>query len=292
MTHRTARLSIWTGLLTSVLLVWAPGSLAAEKIIWLLRGPPPLTIVDGTQKGQGLIDNLMPVLIANMPQYQHVIVRVNRARAIQMLEKSSLTCDPTLIWSPTRAHSIVYSTPIAGIPANGLVIRREDQPQIAPYVQDQKVDLQAMLKAHALKLGIIAKRSYGVWIDGQLSESPQGQVFIHHGSDPMDSLLQMQHAGRLQAVLGYWIEIQMKAAQQGLSPEALVFYPIQGSPTYQPIYVGCSNTPEGREAIRSINIILANHRKDPLNIPQWLGPEPSADHQNASQDLPASSAGH
>lgn len=283
MTHRTTWRSVWAGLLTSALLAWAPLSLAKEKLIWLLRDLPPLTVADGPQKGQGLIDHLIPALIAGMPQYQHVIVRVNRARAIQMLEKSPLTCDPALVWNPTRAYSIAYSTPIAGLPGNGLVIRREDQPQIAPYVLDQKVDLQAMLKAHALKLGIIAKRSYGVWIDDQLSESPQSQIFIHHGNDPLGSLLQMQHAGRLQAMLGYWTEIQEKATQQGFAPESLIFYAIQGSPTYQPIYVGCSNTEEGREAIRSINSILVNFRHEsepavPSQDTTLALPQPATDH--------------
>ena len=57
---------------------------------------------------------------------------------------------------------------------------------------------------------------------------------MHYGSDPLASLLQMQQAGRMPALLGYWPEIQAKASQQGLSPDALMFYPIQGAPEFAP----------------------------------------------------------
>lgn len=110
-----------------------------------------------------------------------------------------------------------------------------------------------MLKAQTLKLGVIAKRSYGTWIDTQVSQGPADQLFIHYGNDPLGSLLHMQNAGRVQALLGYWPEIQSKARQQGIAPESLIFYRIMGAPAYQPIYLGCSNTPEGREVIRRVN---------------------------------------
>lgn len=126
----------------------------------------------------------------------------------------------------------------------------------SPLFNDDKVDLPGLLKAQTLKLGVIAKRSYGVWIDNQLARGPASQIVMHYGSDPLASLLQMQQAGRMPALLGYWPEIQAKASQQGLSPDALMFYPIQGAPEFQPIYVGCTDTPEGREVISHVNSIL------------------------------------
>ncbi len=258
MTRHSKWRGICAGLVTLALLAWPPETLAAPKLIWLMRDLPPLTVRDGPQKGQGLIDQLMPALMTGMPQYQHVILPVNRARAIRMLEEASLACDPALVWNPRRAHSIVYSSPVIGLHGNGLVIRREDQKLIEPFVRDKAVDLTAMLDAQTLKLGVIAKRSYGPWIDAQVSQGRKHQLFIHYGNDPLGSLLHMQSAGRVQALLGYWPEIQSKARQQGLNPESLTFYRILGAPAYQPIYIGCTNTPEGREVIRRVNAILAD----------------------------------
>lgn len=256
MTHRLKWRSLWAGLITPLLLVWATGSQAEPKLIWLLRDLPPLTVFHGQQKGQGVIDQMMPVLIESMPQYQHVIMQVNRARALQMLGERALACDPALIWNPARAQSIVYSSPVAVLHSNGMAILRENQQLIEPFIQNDKVDLPGLLKAQTMKLGVIAKRSYGEWIDAQLTQVPASQIVMHYGNDPLSSLLQMQQAGRMPALLGYWPEIQAKANEQGLSPDSLTFYPIQGAPEFQSIYIGCSATPEGREVIRSVNTLL------------------------------------
>ena len=264
MTDRWKWRGMCAGLMIAAMILSAPGALAAEKIVWLVRDLPPLAVHDGPYKDQGIIDQLLPVLIANMPQYEHVIQRVNRARALQVLEGPDLACDPMLVWNPTRALSIVYSSPILGLRSNGLVIRRVDEPLIAPFVHDQTVDLPAMLAAQSVKLGLVAKRSYGVWIDDQLSKSPANPLFTHYGNDAIGSLLQMQHVGRLPALLGYWPEIQSKAKQHGLSSKDLAFYPVEGAPAYQTIYAGCTKNPKGQKAIADINKVLGNLPRDSL----------------------------
>lgn len=264
MTNRWKWRGIWAALITSVCFIWAPDSQATEKLIWLMRDLPPLAMHEGPEKGQGVIDQLMPMLIASLPQYEHVMLRVNRARASQILESSTLACDPILLWNPTRADKITYSSPIIGLHSNGLTIRSKDKSRVEAFVHDGTVDLPALLNAKALKLGIIAKRSYGEWIDKQLAQSPESQLVAHYGNDASGSLLQMLEAGRLQMVLGYWSEIQSKASQQGLPPEDLIFYPIKGAPTYQPIYIGCSGTPEGRQIMLNINAVLATVSRDTL----------------------------
>jgi len=289
MIHRTRWRSILSGLISSAMLILASSVLGAEKLIWLLRDLPPLVVVDGPQKGQGVIDQLMPVLMANMPQYQHVVVRVNRARALQMLQSHSRICDPTLIWNPARARWVVYSTPVIALPGNGLAIQRQDQLQIAPFVSDGKVDLTALLNSHTLKLGVIAKRSYGEVIDRQLPQSPANQIFIHYGGNPMSSLLRMQQAGRLQALLGYWPEIQVNTRQQGLPPDSMIFYPVLGAPALQSLYIGCADTPEGRQIIARVNGILADQGREVLikSKAQWFATKPPDDHPRPVLPAPA-----
>lgn len=73
MTKRWKWRGICAGLITSAMFFCTPGALAAEKLIWLVRDLPPMAVHDGPNKDQGIIDRLLPVLIANMPQYEHVI---------------------------------------------------------------------------------------------------------------------------------------------------------------------------------------------------------------------------
>ena len=81
---------------------------ARERLLWLVRDLPPFTIFEGPAKGQGVIDQLLPMLITRMPEYDHSIIRVNRARGLQMLQEPSFTCDPTLLWTPERARYVHF----------------------------------------------------------------------------------------------------------------------------------------------------------------------------------------
>src|SRR5476651_994157 len=89
--------------------VWPFFAHAEETLIWLLRDLPPITIFEGPQKGQGALDQLLPILSERLPEYRHTVMHVNRARGIQMLRAASLTCDPSLLWTPERAKYIVFS---------------------------------------------------------------------------------------------------------------------------------------------------------------------------------------
>ena len=265
------------------MLVWllaAPrAAQAKETLIWLLRDLPPLTILEAPEKGQGAIDRLMPLLIASMPQYQHNIMRVNRARGMQMLHEPSFTCDPSLLWSKERTQWIEFSIPALRILSNGLAVRHQDRATLEPFIVGGKVDLTALL-ASSQKLGVVAERSYGQRIDAQLQHAPVDTLAAHYGNDALGSLLQMQRLGRLTALLGYWPEIRYQAQRQGISPAELEFYPIKDTEKYQSIHVGCSNTAEGRQAIASINKALRDLRQNTLIdfYTAWLDPEMRRDY--------------
>lgn len=265
--------------LLACLLVVPGAAQAKETLTWLLRDLPPLTIFEGPQKGQGAIDRLMPLLIASMPEYEHQIVRVNRARGMQMLLDPSFTCDPSLIWNEERAQWIVYSITSLRIMSNGLAVRLQDRAALAPFIIDGKVDLASLLTSSGEKLGVIAERSYGQPVDGLLHQAAAA-LAVHYGNDALGSLLQMQRLGRLSALLGYWPEIRYQAQQQGISPAVLAFYPIKDTEKYQPIHVGCSDTPQGHQAITRINQVLGDLRQDTLSgfYAAWLDPEMRRDY--------------
>jgi len=273
---RTARwirhLILLCGLLPALLL--QPVS-AKERIFWLVRDLPPFTVFDGPEKGQGVIDHLLPLLIGQMPEYDHSIVRVNRARGIQMLQdRNSFTCDPTLLWTPQRAEYVRFSMPSLGVLSGGLVLRKENQALVAPYLDGQQVDLRGLLSNDSLKLGIVAERSYGTRIDAILRQLPGSALSRHYGNDATANLLQMQQLGRLRMVLGYWPEVRYLIQQQGGALADYQFHPVQGVERYQFLHVGCSDSPLGRDAIAHIDQLLPALRRDvlPALYAHWLDP--------------------
>lgn len=263
------------GWVLACLLAFPAVTQAKETLFWLVRDLPPLMTFEGPQKGQGVTDRLLSLLIAGMPEYQHDIVRVNRARGMQMLLEPSFTCDPSLLWNQERAKRLIYSIPAYRVLSNGVVIRHQDRAALMPFVIDGKVDLAALLALKEKKLGVVAERSYGQFVDGLLQRTPGDALSSHYGNDALGSLLQMQRLGRLTAVLGYWPEIRYQASLQGISPEELEFYAIRGVNKYQSIHVACSDTAQGRQAMIQIDQILHKLRQNQLIevYAYWLDPE-------------------
>ena len=284
---RTARwirhLILLCGLLPALLL--QPVT-AKERIFWLVRDLPPFTVFDGPEKGQGVIDHLLPLLIGQMPEYDHSIVRVNRARGIQMLQdRNSFTCDPTLLWTPQRAEYVRFSMPSLGVLSGGLVLRKENQALVAPYLDGHQVDLRGLLSNDSLKLGIVAERSYGTRIDAILRQLPGSALSRHYGNDATANLLQMQQLGRLRMVLGYWPEVRYLIQQQGGALADYQFHPVQGVERYQFLHVGCSDSPLGRAAIAHIDQLLPALRRDvlPALYARWLDPALQEDYLEDSK---------
>lgn len=260
-----------------VLPAWAQ---AKPTLIWLLRDLPPLTIFEGPKKGQGVIDQLMPMLIAGMPQYEHTLMRVNRARGIQMLHEHPFACDPSLIWNKERAQWIAFSIPAFRAVSNGLVVRQRDRDVLEPFLVEGEVDLSAFLANGERKVGVVAERSYGEYIDTLLHQAPTGALTPHYGNDALSSLLSMQRLGRLQVVLGYWPEIRYQARQAEIAEDELLFFPIRGTGKYLSGHVGCTDTTSGRQAITEINQLLRTLPHEHLNqlYADWLDPERRQDY--------------
>lgn len=260
---------------------------AKERLIWLVRDLPPFTIFDGSEKGRGVIDQMLPLLIRQMPEYDHSIVRVNRARGLQMLQAGHFVCDPTLIWTAERARFVQYSMPALGALSSGLVVHKQNEPRLTGFSDGADIDLTGLLTQTPLKLGIVAERSYGTQIDDMLRDLPDTAFNRHYGNDATASLLQMQQLGRLQLVLGYWPEMRYLIQEHGGSPDDYRFHPIQGVNRYQFLHVGCANTPLGRAAIAHIDQLLPALRRDtlPALYAHWLDPALREDYLEQSQQF-------
>jgi len=255
-------------------------SLAKDTLTWLMRDLPPSTIYSGPLEGKGAVDRLMPLLIARMPQYDHVLMRVNRARGMQMLQNGSFTCDPTLLWTAERARTIAFSIPIYAIPSNGLVIRRAQRALFTPFITEGQLDLPALLESKTVRIGIVAERSYGPDADQALQLAPPESLSGHFGNDAIGSMLQMERLGRLQGLISYWPEARYLAQEQGIDPADLDFLPIGHMPKYQFGHIGCANTEQGREAIEVINREMRVLRRSDLIgfYAEWLDPKMRLDY--------------
>lgn len=286
-------LCAFAGLLLITVLAMPALAQSKESLLWLKRDLPPLFIFDGPKKGQGVIDQLLSRLIAGMPRYQHSVMKVNRARGLQMLHEPSLVCDAALNWSKERESWIAFSIPVFRAMSNGLAVKRVDREVLTPFIKDGEVDLAALLATGSVSLGIVAERNYGDFLDALIKQAPPKALTLHYGNDALGSLLQMQRLGRLQLLLGYRPEIRYQAEQQGIAEDELQFYPIRGTGKYLSGYIGCTDTPQGRQAIIEINQLLRTLPRDHLSeaYAAWLDPESRSEYLEASRQFFEQQAG-
>jgi uncharacterized protein (TIGR02285 family) len=97
----------------------------------------------------------------------------------------------------------------------------------------------------------------------------------------------------LQLLLGYRPEIRYQAEQQGIAEDELQFYPIRGTGKYLSGYIGCTDTPQGRQAIIEINQLLRTLPHDHLSeaYAAWLDPESRSEYLEASRQFFEQQAG-
>ncbi len=178
---------------------------AAQTLIWLVRDLPPLTIFEGPQKGQGAIDELLPMLMEHLPEYQHQIQHVNRARGMQMLQ------------APTR-HLRPYPAVDAGTAPSGLCIPARRFPWCSNGVAIRQHNRDVLAPFIVARQSSTCRRSYGPQEHTPGRRSPsaatgrsstsmlqQGDTHnraLHYGNDALGSLLQMQRLGRLEGGTG------------------------------------------------------------------------------------------
>ncbi|WP_050483164.1 TIGR02285 family protein [Pseudomonas sp. Ant30-3] len=256
-----------------------------QTLVWLLRDLPPLMIFEGPEKSRGVIDQLLPLLIARMPQYQHILMRVNRARGLQILQEQTLVCDAALNRSEVREQWIVFTAPVFRAMSNVLAVRRSDQEFLKPFIKEGEVDLGALLANGDEKLGVIAERNYGDHLDAVIQHAPASSLTLHYGNDALGSLLQMQRLGRLRMLLGYRPEIRYQARHQGIAEDELQFFPIRDTGKYLSGYIGCSATTQGRQVIREIDQLLRTLPRAAVSqaYAAWLDPESRHDYLEASR---------
>lgn len=249
-----------------------PAFAEKSRLIWTVRDMPPFNIFEGPMKNQGIVDRMLALLMADLPQYEHVTSVANRARATQILNSGVLTCDPGLLWSKEREAIMYFSIPTLGILTNGVVVRKVDEAKLAAFIQRDEFDLAGFLADGRFTLGTLVERSYGKVIDAELKQAQPKNLVVHHGIDATLSLLRMQQHQRLTAVLGYWPELRYQGENAGVPLEALNFYPVKGVPIYQLAYITCSKTPEGLEAIKAINASVRRRREGEVVdlYAQWL----------------------
>jgi uncharacterized protein (TIGR02285 family) len=193
----------------------APGS-AQETIQWLTIDFPPLFVVEGQFKGQGMSDQSTALMQRLLPEHRHHNVKSNTKRALKALEKGG-TCFNGAFKNAQRDAVGQFGVINLVIPAHHLVMRKSIYDQY--FSGQQSVALEHMLQDDKLRFGYAVGRSYGQPLSSIIDKYKSNQNLIsYEGGNISGNLLGMLIKDRVDYIVEYpWVvryEMEMNHQDQ------------------------------------------------------------------------------
>ncbi|MEG3640132.1 TIGR02285 family protein [Magnetococcus sp. PR-3] len=248
-----------------------------DEILWMHPDFPPIFVASGPRMGEGVGDRISRQITAQMPNYRHEKEVANFKRIVETIGTGRQVCAMTLLKNPERAERVSFSKPYMLSPHNSVITFRRLLPKFKPYMDKHgAVSLVALMQQKDLKLGYSLGRSYGKQLDGVVAKHAHTRNSSQtSGSDIFKGLMRMLQYGRVSHTIGYAYEAQYMATKLGFA-EPIITLPIQESPDYTKVYVGCPKTPWGATVLKKVNRIIDADRQKPSLYKvyrSWLGPE-------------------
>lgn len=243
------------------LLLAAPPAWADEAVIeWQLYNQPPLSMLDGANRGQGVLNlGLNKLLLPQLTGYQHRFNEVPIKRLVLALKTQPHACAFGLLKNAEREAFMTYSLPILPQLPPGVLVRRQGSENLQPFLnRDGALKLRDWLVGGIGQLGITDGRSYGAAVD-ELITPLRGtpRVAVVAADAPVRNLLQMVMLGRLEMAIGHPYEPRYLEVAEGMDMKALRYMPLAEQPRQLVGYAACAKSPFGEAVIKQINAVLA-----------------------------------
>ncbi len=249
------------GLVLLVALAIPSNLLARDTITWANDNMPPAFIVDGPEKGNGIVDGVVEIYKAHLPEYDHDHIVGNMARILQMMKNGEKVCYAGFFKTPEREKYIYFSIPNLINYSNIIVVKKSRLKSL--FGNKESVSLEALLKNPDLRLGVTRDRSYGGAVDELLKKykDKNKNIVYRAGQDSLKGLLRMLSAERIDYTIGFPWEVPYVAQQINKRDDISALAIEEGKKDYWiKNYMGCPKNEWGRQMIEKINRILLDVR--------------------------------
>lgn len=254
---------IWCAtVITSLLLIEVQTAVASEigtPVVWASADRPTSYILQGKDRGRGVVDELYRLLHKELPQYEHKTEVMTFNRVLAKMEAGEHICSVGFK-KPERERVGVFSAPaILTIPFS--VISKKGR--LEPYLGDKStVDLQTLFSNSNLIGAVRQKRSYGE-INEKIKHYQKKGRLIEVG--PSASLIKMLVLDRVDFVIEIPSFVMYQAKQQGRENEISSFAITDYKKIALVAKVFCTKSRWGYDLVTKINRILKGH----INTPEY-----------------------
>ncbi len=236
-------------------------SYAQNKIYWFSDSlEDSVEITQSTNTHISTIIDTTRLLMKSLPQYQFSTEFSDSPSIARLLKKLPNSCAPNRVKTPERLKDNIYSSPLNIYLGLRLYYKKGDRFSILPknaLDNDQRLKSLAALFTGKSNhtLAINDGRSFGVFLDTQITALEKHNLVIRRGVESTTSLVKMLLKDRIDYTIEYPVNVNkvLKRTTTDITLESLA---IAGSPSYIVGYVACHKGPVGQKVIADINIAL------------------------------------
>jgi len=228
---------------------------AEDTVVWAVADRPTSYILEGLDKGRGVVDEVYSVFHKSLSDYDHKTDVMNFARILVQMENGRKQC-ACGFKKPEREKVGYFSIPaIIALPF-AVVAKKGRLDEI--YGNTESISLKKLLENKKLKGGVTKKRSYGDVTQMINEHEKKGNLYVQSSTH---NLMKMLVADRLD----FAIEIPSFAkyiAKQLKNEDMLTSYAIEEVGNKVLIaHIFCTKNEWGRAIVDRINNILRKERK-------------------------------
>ncbi|MES2936916.1 MAG: TIGR02285 family protein [Pseudomonadota bacterium] len=234
-----------------------------EGIMWVSSDFRPYTIAEGPDKGQGIIDKAIAILVKRLPGVDYEYTSAANLRIFELMKARPGVCAGFLLKTTEREQFADFtSNAVLKVLPNGIITTRDRYAALRPYLNESgELRLDAMLADGKHRLAIGKTRSFGPRMDSVLATPAFQNSVVRFEEASMSSrfmkLLTQKEQAEYDMVIGYPIELKPSLTESRFNGKDFSFIPIAGEAALVSIPISCSKSVFGKQYTAAIDKILA-----------------------------------
>ena len=222
-----------------------------DEMKWRVISWPPMYIVKGEFKGQGIYDNVIKKLSDNLPQYKHSTIKMNTARVLKDMKNGEKICHPSVL--AQSGTSLMNSILIP----HQIIMHKDAFKRLGDV---KEYSIKELLNNKKFKGGIVPNR-YSTTIN-EIINNIEDKKHLNINAN-YESLINLLFKNRIDYIIEYAVVVNFKAKE--LNKKNLTIslnITDSGQDKFLPVYTKCPENEWGKLLISRINKILIDESKE------------------------------
>ena len=247
---------------------------AKDRILWGVRHFPPLYILEGEYKDQGIADQMLKIIFRNLPEYEHIKVVANNKRSEYQIKMGKHFAKLAMLKRADREKYMYYSIPHYISPSHRLILRKVALPKIQDIIStNNEVSLESLLKIPDIKIGVELGRSVGKELDKIINRHKGQRNITVIASPNTEKTIRMLTDGGIECIIEYPAVVTFILKKDTQKMDQLTSLNIKEKEPWVVLYAVAPKNEWGQTLIKKLNVIFKREmpKKEYRSlIEQWL----------------------